>query len=336
MRHRTLLLTTLALGAVAAALLWLEPAAEPAAPEEKPLVPAGLLADLRAVEIAAGGKTARVERSADGWVVPARFGLRADAENRLRPLLQSLRNAKSLGILTSDPRRIERLGLAGQWVRLEGADGKSWKVELGRMTDDGAGVAARPEGETAVLRTTFAGYLEGDPANWIDPMLLAANADEVTALALAFPDGSSVSLTRDKAGDPLKGADAPTAAAAGELLMSLANLRAGDAVAKDDAAAKAALAKPVVASLTLPGGAKATITMGRAASANGAPPQAWMTVTHSDPKHPANAAAAKALFTCPPWLAEQIPGSAKELAARGQPPAPAPGGPALEVDPAQR
>jgi hypothetical protein len=61
-----------------------------------------------------------------------------------------------------------------------------------------------------------------------------------------------------------------------------------------------------------------------------------MTVTHSDPKHPANAAAAKALFTCPPWLAEQIPGSAKELAARGQPPAPAPGGPVLEVDPAQR
>lgn len=336
MRHRTLLLTTLALGLAALALLWLEPAGEPAAPEEKPLVPAALLADLRSIEIATGGKTARLERAEGGWVVPARFGLRVDAENRLRPLLQSLRNAKSLGILTSDPRRIERLGLDGQWVRLEGADGKTWKVELGRMTDDGAGVAARPEGETAVLRSSFAGYLEGDPANWFDPMLLAVNADEVMSLSLTFPDGSKVGLTRDKAGEPLKGADAPTAAAAGELLMSLANLRAGDAVAKDDAKAKDALAKPVVAELGLPGGAKATITLGRGEAAEGMPAPAWMTVAHSDPKHPANAAAAKALFTCPPWIAEQIPVSAKELAARGQPPAPLPGGPAIEVEPAQR
>jgi len=336
MRHRTLLLTTLGLGAVALALLWLEPPAEPAAPEEQPLVPAGLLADLRALEVTSGGKTTRLERAPEGWVVPARFGLRADAENRLRPLLQALRGAKTLGTLTADPRRIERLGLADGAVRLEGADGKSWKVELGRMTDDGAGVAARPEGEKAALRTTFAGHLEGDPANWFDPVLLAANADDVLVLALAFPDGSSVRLTREKAGEPLKGADAPTVAAAGELLLSLANLRAGDAVAKDDAPAKAALAKPLVAELTLAGGAKATLTLGRAAGAPGAPPAGWMTVAHSDPSHPANAAAAKALFVCQPWLAEQIPGSAKELAARGRPPETPPGGPVIDALPAQR
>lgn len=334
MRHRTLLLTTLALGAVALALLWLEPPAEPAAPEERPLVPAALLADLRAIEVTSGGKTARLERSAEGWVVPARFGLRADAENRLRPLLQSLRSAKSLGTLTADARRLERLGLSDHAVRLEGADGKSWKVQLGRMTDDGAGVAARPEGETAALRTNFAGHLEGDSANWIDPVLLSAKAEDVLVLALSFPDGSSARLTRDKPGEPLKGADAPTLAAAGELLLALANLRAGDAVARDDAAAKAALAKPLVAELTLAGGAKATLTLGRApAGAPGAPPAGWMTVAHSDPSHPANAACAKALFTCPPWLAEQIPSSAKELAARGQPPAQPPGAPGLEIAP---
>lgn len=337
MRHRTLLLTTLGLGAVALALLWLEPPAEPEAPEARPLVPAALLADLRAVEVTSGGKTTRLERGAEGWVVPARFGLRADAENRLRPLLQALRGAKALGTLTADPRRIERLGLADGAVRLEGADGKSWKIELGRMTDDGAGAAARPEGETAALRTTFSGHLEGDPANWIDPLLISVNADDVLALSLAFPDGSSVRLTRDKAGEPLKGADAPTVAAAGELLLSLANLRAADAVAKDDAAAKAALAKPLVAELTLAGGAKATLTLGRAAAgAPGAPPAAWMTVAHSDPAHPANAAAARAIFTCQPWLAEQIPASAKELAARGQPPAPTPGGPVIDALPFQR
>jgi hypothetical protein len=112
---------------------------------------------------------------------------------------------------------------------------------MGRMTDDGLGVAARPEGENAALRTTFSGHLEGDPANWIDPMLFSVNADEVLGLALNFPDGSTVKLTREKSGEPMKGADAATLAAAGELMMSLANLRAGDAVSKDDPAAKAAL-----------------------------------------------------------------------------------------------
>lgn len=336
MRHRTLLLTTLALGAVALALLWLEPAAEPAAPEEKPLVPAALLADLRAVEVATGGKVARLERTADGWVVPGRFGLRADAENRLRPLLQSLRNAKSLGILTSDPRRIERLGLEGQWVRLEGADGKSWKVELGRMTDDGAGVAARPEGETAALRTTFAGYLEGDPANWIDPVLVSVNPEEVLALELTFPDGSKASLARGKAGEPLKGGEPALADAAAELLMALATLRATDAVSPDDAEAKAALAKPLVAVLSLPEGRRITLTLAVAPATPDAPARGWMTASHSDAAHPVNAAAAKALFTCPSWLAQQVPGSAKELAARAQPPAPGPGAPVIEVEPAQR
>jgi hypothetical protein len=337
MRHRTLLLTTLGLGAVALALLWLEPSREPAGADERPLVPAALLADLRAIEITSGGKTTRLERSPEGWVVPARFGLRADANERLRPLLQSLRSAKTAGILTADPARLARLGLEDNAIKLEGTDGKSLKISMGRMTDDGLGVAARPEGENPALRTTFSGHLEGDPANWIDPMLFSVNADEVLGLALNFPDGSTVKLTREKSGEPMKGADAATLAAAGELMMSLANLRAGDAVSKDDPAAKAALAQPVVAELWLPGGAKVTLRLGRGpAPAPGNPPTGWMTVSHSDPAHPVNAAAAKALFTCQPWLVEQMPTSAKELAARGQPPQEVPGAPIINVEPAQR
>ena len=160
MRNRTLLLSTLALGAAALALVLLDSPDAPAAPQETPLVPAGLLADLRSVEVTSGGRTARVERTDAGWVVPGRFGLPADADNRLRPLLQSLRQAKSLGTLTADPRRLERLGLADNSVVLTGADGKAWKLELGRMTDDGLGVAARLPGETAARRTSFAGHLE--------------------------------------------------------------------------------------------------------------------------------------------------------------------------------
>lgn len=335
MRNRTLLLGTLALGALALALVLTDTSSAPAAkPAEAPLVPAGLLADLRAVEITAGGKTARIERGPAGWVVPARFGLPADADQRLRPLLQSLRAARTLGTLTADPRRLERLALTDS-LTLTGADGATWKLAVGRMTDDGLGAAVRPEGSAAALRSTFAGALEGDPANWIDPVLAAFPADQALGLAVTFPDGSKLALTRDKAGEPLKGAEGPLLMAGEEWLYSLSTLRALDAVAPDDAAAAAALARPLVAEVTLAGGAKLTATFGRAAGAAGEPARAWMRATHSDPAHPANARSARATFVCPPWLAEQLVGSVAELAKRGEPPAPqAP--PMLELEAAPR
>ncbi len=337
MRNRTLLLSTLALGAAALALVLLDSPDAPAAPQETPLVPAGLLADLRSVEVTSGGRTARVERTDAGWVVPGRFGLPADADNRLRPLLQSLRQAKSLGTLTADPRRLERLGLADNSVVLTGADGKAWKLELGRMTDDGLGVAARLPGETAARRTSFAGHLEGEVANWIDPVLLTFDAAQVLAFELAFADGSRLALARPKAGEPLAGDKvAPAAAeAAEELLLTLATLRAADAVAPDDAEAKSALAKPTVVTLTLADGAKVTVAFGRAAAKDGEPPRGWMRATHSDPRHPANAKAAKALFTCAPWLTEQVPATAADLGKRPEAPAGPQGLPTLELEPAR-
>ncbi len=339
MRNRTLLLTTLALGAAALALVLLEPSGKAPAPAETPLVPAALLSDLRSVEVTSGGRTARIERTDAGWVVPSRFGLPADTDNRLRPLLQSLRQAKSLGTLTADPRRLERLGLADSSVTLTGADGKPWKLELGRMTDDGAGVAARLPGETAALRTTFAGHLEGEAANWFDPVLITFAADQVTSLRLEFAaDKSALALARDKAGEPLKGDKATPAAleAAEELLLSLATLRAADAVAPDDAEAKAALAAaPIAVSLTLADGATIGITFGKAAPKEGEPPRGWMSVRHGDPKHPVNAKSARAIFACPSWLVDQVPSAAADLGRRPEPPAAPQGLPTLELEPAR-
>lgn len=338
MRNRTLLLSTLALGAAALGLILLEPSDRPAAPAETPLVPAGLLADLRSVEVTSGGRTARLERTDAGWIVPAKFGLPADTDNRLRPLLQSLRQAKSLGTLTADPRRLGRLGLAENSVTLTGADGKPWKLELGRMTDDGAGVAARLPGETAALRTSFAGHLEGEAANWFDPVLVTFAADQVVSLKLAFGAGTPLAFTRDKAGEPLKGDKASPAAleAAEELLLSLATLRATDAVASDDAEAKAALAvAPIAVSLALADGTAIGIRFGKAKAKEGEPPRGWMSVSHGDPKHPANAKAAKALFACPPWLVDQVPSAAADLGKRPEPPAAPQGLPTLELEPAR-
>ena len=342
MRNRTLLLSTLALGLIALALAFTGRESAPPAPPARPLVPAELLADLRAIEVSAGGKTARTERTERGWVVPARLGLPVDADNRLRPLLQSLRNAKVLSTLTADPRRLARLGLEGNVVRLEGADGRVWSAEFGRTTDDGTGAAVRLVGAKEALATNFLGYLEGDPANWIDPVLFAAKPEEVRALALTFPDGSKLRVERAKAGEPLAGAEPKLLAAAEDLLNYVATIRVADAIARDDAAANAALAKPFAAEMTLWSGPTVTLRLARdPATKPGEPPRGWMSATHSEPAHPMNRQAERALFTCPPWMADQVPASAADLAKRmDPPPGNSPGGapaqPDLEIVPAGR
>lgn len=342
MRNRTLLLSTLALGLIALGLAFTSQ--EEARPPEpsRPLVPAELLADLRAIEITTGGKTTRTERKESGWVVPSRFGLPVDADNRLRPLLQALRNAKSLGTLTADPRRLARLGFDGNTIRLEGADGKVWSAEFGRTTDNGVGSAVRLTGSKEALATNFLGYLEGDPANWINPVLFAAKPDDVRALALTFPDGSKVRAERTKTGEPLSGAEPKLLAATEDLLNYIITIRASDAIARNDTAANTALAKPLVAEMTLWSGPTVTLRLARdTTTTQSEPPRGWMTVAHSDPKHPLNRQAEIALFTCPPWLAEQVVLSAAEFAKRLDPPpadaaAQGQGEPAIQFVPAGR
>lgn len=331
MRNRTLLLGTLALGIIAAVFVFTDkPAGDKISQVETALVPADLLADLRTVEITTLGQNVKLERTDKGWVVPARFNLPVDTEQRLRPLLRSLRSAKTLGVLTADPRRMERLDLTNT-LTLTGADGKPWKMVVGKMTDDGLGTAVQLAGETQALRSTFNALLEGSPANWIDPVIASFAAEQVVNFDLTLPDGSRVQLTRSQASEPFKGAEGPLLAACEELLFSLTTLRAVDAVALNDAAALAALAKPMVAKVTLKDGAVFTIKLGRGPSNAGDPPQGWMQATHTLDTHPTNQKSALAFFLCPPWLAEQIVNSVAELTKRGVPPE-APGLPTLEVD----
>ncbi len=341
MRNRTLLFSTLTLGLIALALVLTDRKESSEAPSAQPLVPAELLADLRAIEVTAGGKSARAERSEQGWIVPARFNLSVDSENRLRPLLQALRNAKVLRTLTADPRRLERLGLEGNTIKLEGADGKVWKAEFGRTTDDAVGSAVRLDGAKEAVATNFLGYLEGDPANWIDPILFSAKPEDVRLVALTFSDGSKLRAERPKAGENFQGAEPKLLAATEELLMMLTTVRVADAIPRDNAEGIAALAKPFVVEMTLWSGATVTLRLAKApAGKAGEPPRGWLTATHSDPKHPLNRQAERALFTCLPWLAEQVPASLKELSQRMDTPmevAPAaPEGAAIRIEPAGR
>jgi hypothetical protein len=322
MRNRTLLFSTLALGAIALALVFTGRETPPPAAQSYNLVPPELLADLRAIEVTANEKTVRIERTEKGWVVPSRFNLPVDTDNRLRPFLQALRNTKVLGTLTSDPRRIAKLNFAGNSIRVEAANGKSWSAEFGRTVEDGSGGAVRLLDAKEALRTTFTGYLEGDPANWINPVIFVMKREEVKGVKVTFTDGATIALAREKVGEPLKGNVEPKLAAASEeLLNALSILRAADAIAPNDAEATAALARPFTVEVTLFSGETVTVRMAKApAGKPGEPPRGWMTVAHSDAAHAMNQLSKQALYTCPPWLAEQVAGSAAELAKRMDPP----------------
>ena len=319
MRNKTLLIATLVLGLVAFAVVRLSRETAEAAPAATPLVDTAVFGSLKSLTIKSGPRTVTVMKSGEAWTVSERFGLPADVENRLLPLIRGLQKARQHGQLTANPKRLEKLGLTESSVTLATTDGRSVVVEFGKPTEDGLGNSARLAGQAFALRTDFSTHLEGDAASLVDLTLFSAKPADIKTVALNWKDGR-VELSRKSAGAPFEGLDA---AALEEIVATLATFRAAEALAKDDAdAAKAP--RSVEAKLTTFDGA--TVTLAFAKLAGTKPDDAgklFVRVTHSDPKHPANAADKLAVFTAPSWLSEQIPASFADFKKAGQPAAPA-------------
>lgn len=319
MRNKTLLIATLVLGLVAFAVVRLSRETAEAAPAATPLVDPAVFGSLKSLTIKSGPRTVTVVKNGETWTVSERFGLPADVENRLLPLIRGLQKARQHGQLTANPKRLEKLGLTESSVTLATTDGRSVVVEFGKPTEDGLGNSARLAGQAFALRTDFSAHLEGDAASWVDLTLFSAKPADIKTVALNWKDGR-VELSRKSAGAPFDGKDA---AALEEVVSTLATFRAAEALAKDDAdAAKAA--RTVEAKLTTFDGATATLAFAKLAGAK--PDEAgklFVRVTHSDPKHPANTADKLAVFTVPSWLSEQIPASFADFKKAGQPTAPA-------------
>ena len=320
MRNKTLLLVTLALGLIAFAAVRLTREAPKAESEKKPLIAAALLDGAKSLTIKANNKSVTVEKSAEGWTVKEKFGLPVDVENRLVPLFRSLQKANNFGLLTANPKRLEKLGLADSSLTLVGSDGKPTVIQFGKQTEDGLGSSARLAGQEFAVRTDFTGYLEGDPLSWVDLTLCTAKPADVKSISFEWKDGKA-EFARKAQGAPFEGKDVSMIE---EIAATLATIRAADAVALNDKdAAKAPRSSQV--KLTFFDGSAVTLTFAKLA---GATPndqgKVFVRVGHSDPKHQANAVAKKAVFTAPSWLAEQIPGSLAEFKKAQQPAADAP------------
>ncbi len=319
MRNKTLLIATLVLGLVAFAVVRLTRESADAAPAQPPLVDQAVLDGLKSLTVKAGPRSVTVVKTGETWTVQERFGLPADVENRLLPLIRGLQKARQHGQLTANPKRIEKLGLTESSVTLVTADGRSVGIEFGKQTEDGLGNSARLAGQAFAIRTDFTAHLEGDAASWVDLTLFSAKPADIKTIALEWKDGR-VELSRKAAGAPFEGKDA---AAFEELAATLATFRAADAVAKNDPdAAKAPRSLEV--KLKTFDGATATLAFAKLPGAQpNDPGKLFVRVTHSDPKNKANAADKLAVFTAPSWLTEQLPPSFAEFKKAGQPAAPA-------------
>lgn len=305
MRNKTLLIATLLMGVGALVTVRLTREAPTDAPVRKPLVAAAVLDAVRTVTIKANNKSVTLVKGEAGWTVKEKLNLPADLENRLLPLMRGLQKAGDFGLLTANPKRLEKLGLTDAVVTLTGADGKATTIAFGKQTEDGLGASARLNDEKHAIRTDFTGYLEGDPTAWADLTLLAAKPAEIKSVKLEWTDGQAA-FARKEVGAPFEGKEG---AAAEDIVTALATVRAADALPLDDKEAAGARQTARI-TLGLFDGATAVVTLRSAGPAKpGESARAFVTVTHSDPKHQANAVAKLATFTAVPWMVEQVPAS---------------------------
>jgi len=305
MRNKTLLITTLLMGVGALVTVQLTREPPTDAPVRKPLVGAAVLDAVRTVSIKANNKTVTLVKGEAGWTVQEKLGLPADLENRLLPLMRGLQKAGDFGLLTANPKRLEKLGLADSVVTLTAADGKATTIAFGKQTEDGLGASARLNDDKHAIRTDFTGYLEGDPTAWADLTLFSARPAEIKSLTLEWKDGRA-SFARKEVGEAFEGNEGT---AAEDIVSALATVRAADALPKDDKDAAGAQ-QTVRITLGLFDGATAEVILRSAGPAKpGESARAFVTVTHSDPKHQSNVVTKLATFTAAPWMVEQVPAS---------------------------
>jgi hypothetical protein len=327
MRNKNLLIGTLVLGLIAFAAVRLTREAPKAEAGKQPLVAATLLDGVKSITVKANNKSVTLEKSADVWTVKEKLGLPADVENRLMPLIRGLQKANNFGPLTANPKRLEKLGLADSSLTLVGADDKPMTIQFGKQTEDGLGASARLAGQEFAIRTDFTGYLEGDPLSWVDLTLFMTPASEIRSITFIWKDGQA-EFTRKAKGALFEGKEG---VAVEDIVLTLATVRAADALALDDKDAAKAVRSGVV-KLTLFDGAVVTLTFAKLAGT--APNDAGKTfvqVGHSDPRHKVNATAKKAAFVAPAWLAEQVPGSLADFKKGLQQPAAEPAAPTIQI-----
>jgi len=228
--------------AVLSVLAWYlqRPPAPPAADPRigRPLLDSSLLTRTARIRLTDQGKTVELARQPDGkWRDTSYFNLPADFD-KLSHFTDDLSTAKVQRLVSRNPEVLARLEFKDSTATLFDAAGKElWRLTLGKEADSGGrfvkfGDEAR--GYLADLTT----FLDSDPKNWADSLLVDLKSDDIAAVSVGFDSGAPVVAVRAKVGDAWTAETTPAGRRLdGEkitsLLSSLTSLRFQDTAAPD-------------------------------------------------------------------------------------------------------
>jgi hypothetical protein len=261
MNLRLLSITVALLVALSAGVWWARRPTPPTSADPRvgqPVLAANLASQVARVKLSDQGKTVELARAADGsWTVPSYHDFPADFA-KLGRLITDLTEAKIRRLVTARPERLARLEFKDTSVGLSDSAGQElWQATLGKNAD-GGGRYLRYGTETKGYLAGLSLWLDADPKNWADTMLLDLKADTIARLEMSFADGTTLAASRAKKEDPWAPA-APTTEPAGKrlksdrlnaLLTNFAGLRFTDTTAPDDEKALAARAHSRTLKLT--------------------------------------------------------------------------------------
>lgn len=216
MKLRPLLLSVAVLAPLAAATWWFQrPEPPPSLSDVRVgarLADPDTLARSARIRLTLPGGEAITFARAEGsrWAVEGSPALPADL-SKLTRLSADLVGARVERLVTRNPDRVATLGLGETRVAYLDADGKTLlELQIGKNAD-GGGRFLRYGDESAAYLARLDLRLDATPAAWRDTLLLPGlAAADVSSLRIQFPDaGTSVTLTREKAGEPWTSSAAP-------------------------------------------------------------------------------------------------------------------------------
>jgi hypothetical protein len=309
MRNKSLFIGTLVLGLVTFLVLKFNQPNEESKPRSQALIDKDIINHPSRLVIKNAGKTCTIEQASGEWVIKERFDLPVDIENRLQPLIATLQKTQNFGLLTSNPKRIEKLNLTDTVILIAGENGKTFAAEIGKVTDDALGNVMRIQGETSVVRTDFNGYIEADPTAWINPILYSVKPEDIKSVSFKFSNEKS-SFTRSEKGKKFNDKDYPWL---DDFVLNLSTLRIINVQGKGSATTEAAFKQPLAVIFDLFDGTSITTTWAKESTPDSKESKCFVRVLHSDSTNKINSMSQKAEFLCPSWLMEQLPSSTAEL-----------------------
>ena len=213
------------------------PAADPRVGQ--PVLDGQLLTRTARVRLTDQGKTVVLTKQPDAkWRDTSYYDLPADFD-KLSHFTDDLTTAKVERLVSRNPEVLARLEFKDSTVTLLDAAGKElWRLTLGKEADSG-GRFVKLDDEAKGYLANLSTFLDSDPKNWADSLLVDLKPDDIATVSVGFDAGEPVVAVRAKQGAAWAAEKTPDGRRLdGEkitsLLSSLTSLRFQDTAAPDD------------------------------------------------------------------------------------------------------